>query len=193
MASTASSPSTFITVPNFSKTCRGSIFKKKKPFNFVSKKVVPCKANNGAQNNAESCLNRFDRRDILLGLVGSLYGATNLVGGDPFCTGSPNSCPRPVSLPAAHLVDSRYLKKLEQALRRMRELDEDDLRSFMQQANVHCAYQNDAYPQTLFPSQQIQVHNSCLFSPFRKLYLYFFERILGKLINNLDFAIPYWK
>ncbi|MBA0694907.1 hypothetical protein Goari_005169 [Gossypium aridum] len=227
MASTANFPSTVITLPNFSKTCRGSIFMKKKLFNFVSKKVVSCKA-----NNADSSVNRFDRRDILLGLGGSLYGGTSLVR-DPFALAAPiaapdlshcaeatvqptggvsttmgvDCCP-PVSTtitdfippsvrkiryrPAAHLVDSRYLKKFEEALRLMRELDKDDPRSFMQQANVHCAYCNDAYPQTLFPSQPIQVHNSWLFFPFHRLYLYFFERILGKLINDPDFAIPYW-
>ncbi|KAK8293819.1 hypothetical protein V6Z11_D06G214600 [Gossypium hirsutum] len=58
---------------------------KKKPFNFNSKRVVSCKASNGKQNDADhtSFLNRFDRRDILLGLGGSLYGATSLVR-DPF-------------------------------------------------------------------------------------------------------------
>ncbi|TYG65963.1 hypothetical protein ES288_D06G229200v1 [Gossypium darwinii] len=207
MASTANFPSTFITLPNFSKTCRGSIFRKKKLFNFVSKKVVSCKA-----KNADSSLNRFDRRDILLGLGGSFYGATNLLGGDPFALAAPIAAPdlsqcaeatvqktglptmgvaccppvsttiidfKPPSVrkiryrPAAHLVDSRYLKKFEEALRLMRELDKDDPRSFMQKANVHCPYCNDACPQTLFPSQPIQ-------------------RILGKLINDPDFAIPYW-
>ncbi|KAB2026384.1 hypothetical protein E1A91_D06G218000v1 [Gossypium mustelinum] len=88
MASTANFPSTFITLPNFSKTCRGSIFRKKKLFNFVSKKVVSCKA-----NNADSSLNRFDRRDILLGLGGSFYGATNLLGGDPFALAAPIAAP----------------------------------------------------------------------------------------------------
>ncbi|MBA0662920.1 hypothetical protein Goklo_006983 [Gossypium klotzschianum] len=241
MASTTNTPSTLLTLPNFSiqtskflpKTSQSSIFKKKKPFNFNSKTVVSCKASNGKQNDADTTfLNRFDRRDILLGLGGSLYGATSLVR-DPFALAAPiadpdlshcaeatvqptggepttmgiDCCP-PVSTtitdfippsvrkiryrPAAHLAGSRYLKKFEEALRLMRELDKDDPRSFMQQANVHCAYCNDAYPQTLFPSQTIQVHDLWLFFPFHRLYLYFFERILGKLINDPDFAIPYW-
>ncbi|MFQ6658019.1 hypothetical protein Gotur_027465 [Gossypium turneri] len=241
MASTTNSPSTLLTLPSFSiqtstflpKTSQRSIFKKKKPFKFNSKRVVSCKASNGKQNDADtSFLNRFDRRDILLGLGGSLYGATSLVR-DPFALAAPiaapdlshcaeatvkptggvqttmgiDCCPpvsttiidfKPPSVckiryrPAAHSVDCRYLKKFEEALRLMRELDKDDPRSFMQQATVHCAYCNDAYPQTLFPSQPIQVHDSWLFFPFHRLYLYFFERILGKLINDPDFAIPYW-
>ncbi|KAG8490239.1 hypothetical protein CXB51_015887 [Gossypium anomalum] len=207
IASTANSPSTFILLPNFSKTCRGSIFKKKKLFNFVSKKVVSCKANNEKQNNADSSLNGFDRRDILLGLGGSFYGATNLLGGDPFTLAAAivapdlSHCAEATVQPTGGVQTTMgidccppYLKKFEEALRLMRELDKDDPRSFMQQANVHCAtaYCNDAYPQTLFPSQPIQFHNSWLFSPFHRLYMYSFEKILGKLINDPDFAIPYW-
>ncbi|KAA3478361.1 polyphenol oxidase, chloroplastic-like [Gossypium australe] len=144
MASTANSPSTFITLPNFSKTCRGSIFKKKKLFNFVSKKVVSCKA-----NNADSSLNRFDRRDILLGFGGSFYGATNLLGGDPFALAAPIAAPDLSHCAEATVQPTGGVQTTMEALRLMRELDKDDPRSFMQQANVHCAYCNDAYPQTL--------------------------------------------
>ncbi|PPD69233.1 hypothetical protein GOBAR_DD33883 [Gossypium barbadense] len=241
MASTTNSPSTLLTLPNFSiqtstflpKTSQRSIFKKKKPFNFNSKRVVSCKASNGKQNDADhtSFLNRFDRRDILLGLGGSLYGATSLVR-DPFalagdaikpdlsscgestvdtgknCLNVPCCPPKlkgskiidfepPLGCkiryrPAAHLVDRDYLYKFESAMERMKALPVDDPRNFMQQANIHCANCNGAYSQVGFPDQKLEVHYSWLFFPFHRMYLYFFERILGKLIDDPDFAMPFW-
>ncbi|MBA0748319.1 hypothetical protein Gogos_005158 [Gossypium gossypioides] len=214
MASTTNSPSTLLTLPNFSiqtstflpKTSQRSIFQKKKPFNFNSKRVLSCKASNGKQNDADhtSFLNRFDRRDILLGLGGSLYGATSLVR-DPFalavvpiepdlsscgestvdagttCMNVPCCPPKlkdskiidfepPLGCkiryrPAAHLVDRDYLYKFESAMERMKALPVDDPRNFMQQANIHCAYCNGAYSQV---------------------------GILGKLIGDPDFAMPFW-
>ena len=38
----------------------------------------------------------------------------------------------------------------------------------------------------------VQVHNSWLFFPFHRYYLYFYERILGKLLGDPTFAMPYW-
>ncbi|MFS7947023.1 putative catechol oxidase [Helianthus anomalus] len=42
-----------------------------------------------------------------------------------------------------------------------------------------------------FPDIEIQIHNSWLFFPFHRWYLYFYERILGKLINDPTFALPF--
>ncbi|KAK8514029.1 hypothetical protein V6N13_062933 [Hibiscus sabdariffa] len=233
MASAVNSP---ITIPNSSiqtpflpKTSQLSIFKKKKPFNFVSKKLVSCKASNGDQNNDHSSPpNRFDRRDVLLGL-GGLYGATNLVS-DPFALAAPVAAPdfalcekstvtsksagtikvaccppnatniidfKPPKFtkiryrPAAHLVDPEYLAKFTRAMELMKALPEDDPRNFMQQANVHCAYCNGGYDNG-DPSQELQIHFSWLFFPFHRFYLYFYERILGKLIDDPNFAMPFW-
>ncbi|KAB2637406.1 polyphenol oxidase [Pyrus ussuriensis x Pyrus communis] len=94
--------------------------------------------------------------------------------------------------PAAHLVTDEYLAKFKKAQALMRALPEDDPRSMVQQANVHCAYCNGAYPQVGFPDIDIQVHFSWLFFPFHRMYLYFYERILGKLIDDPTFALPYW-
>ncbi|CAI0468586.1 unnamed protein product [Linum tenue] len=58
----------------------------------------------------------------------------------------------------------------------MKALPADDPRNFMQQANVHCAYCDGAYEQVGFPELEIQVHNS----------------ILGKLIGDPTFALPFW-
>ncbi|CAN0897794.1 Polyphenol oxidase, chloroplastic [Linum grandiflorum] len=94
--------------------------------------------------------------------------------------------------PAAHLADKAYVEKYERAIRIMKSLPDDDPRSFKKQADVHCAYCNGAYDQVGFPDAPLQVHFSWLFFPFHRLYLYFFERILGKLIDDPTFAIPYW-
>ncbi|KAL0310830.1 UNVERIFIED_CONTAM: Polyphenol oxidase, chloroplastic [Sesamum angustifolium] len=104
---------------------------------------------------------------------------------------------RPVirTRPAAHLANAEYISRFNLALQRMRDLPDSDPRSFMQQANVHCSYCNGAYT---YPSAtgsqrlEIQVHNCGLFFPFHRWYLYFFERILGSLINDPPFAMPYW-
>lgn len=94
--------------------------------------------------------------------------------------------------PAAHLVDDAYKAKFTRAVQLMKALPDDDPRSFKQQASVHCAYCDGAYDQVGFPNLELQVHNSWLFLPFHRYYLYFYERILGKLINDPTFAMPFW-
>ncbi|XP_057499817.1 polyphenol oxidase, chloroplastic-like [Actinidia eriantha] len=94
--------------------------------------------------------------------------------------------------PAAHLTDDKYMAKFERAFKLMNELPDSDPRSFTQQADVHCAYCNGAYEQVGFPDLDLQVHNSWLFFPFHRYYLYFFEKILGKLIDDPNFAMPFW-
>ncbi|KAI3961266.1 hypothetical protein MKX01_006980 [Papaver californicum] len=94
--------------------------------------------------------------------------------------------------PAAHLVDKAYIAKYNKAYALMRALPDDDPRSFKQQANVHCAYCDGAYEQAGFPQLDIQVHNSWLFFPFHRYYLYFHEKILGSLIGDPTFALPFW-
>ncbi|KAK6157446.1 hypothetical protein DH2020_011694 [Rehmannia glutinosa] len=97
--------------------------------------------------------------------------------------------------PAAHKVTKEYLAKFEEAIRRMKALDKDDPtdpRGFMQQANIHCAYCNGAHDQVGFKDLDIQVHNSWLFFPFHRWYLYFYEKILGKLIDDPTFVLPFW-
>ncbi|KAK7362890.1 hypothetical protein VNO77_05015 [Canavalia gladiata] len=94
--------------------------------------------------------------------------------------------------PAAHLVNNQYIEKYKKALSIMKSLPPDDPRNFTQQANVHCAYCDGAYEQVGYPDLEIQVHSCWLFFPFHRLYLYFYERILGSLIGDPTFAIPYW-
>ncbi|XP_044320579.1 polyphenol oxidase, chloroplastic [Triticum aestivum] len=94
--------------------------------------------------------------------------------------------------PAAHLADAEYLAKYERAVALMKQLPADDPRSFEQQWRVHCAYCDGAYDQVGFPDLEIQVHNCWLFFPWHRFYLYFHERILGKLIGDDTFALPFW-
>ncbi|KAJ8424017.1 hypothetical protein Cgig2_000795 [Carnegiea gigantea] len=101
--------------------------------------------------------------------------------------------PNPLRVrPAAHLVDEKYVEKFSKAIALMKALPADDPRNFTQQANVHCAYCNGAYTPIGFPDLELQVHASWLFFPFHRWYLYFFERILGKLIDDPTFAMPFW-
>uniref|UniRef100_A0ACD5UF24 Uncharacterized protein n=1 Tax=Avena sativa TaxID=4498 RepID=A0ACD5UF24_AVESA len=94
--------------------------------------------------------------------------------------------------PAAHLVDREYLAKYERAVRLMKQLPADDPRSFEQQWRVHCAYCDGAFDQVGFPNLEIQVHNCWLFFPWHRFYVYFHERILGRLIGDETFALPFW-
>ncbi|KAL3631509.1 hypothetical protein CASFOL_024493 [Castilleja foliolosa] len=94
--------------------------------------------------------------------------------------------------PSAHRVTPEYIFKYNTAIDRMKRLPADDPRSFMQQAMIHCAYCNGAYDQPGQGTLDLQVHNSWLFFPFHRWYLYFYERILGKLINDPTFALPFW-
>ncbi|CAI8591177.1 unnamed protein product [Vicia faba] len=93
---------------------------------------------------------------------------------------------------AAHLVNDEYLAKYKKAIQLMKALPSSDPRNFTQQANIHCAYCDGAYSQVGFPDLDLQVHGSWLFFPFHRWYVYFYERILGSLIKDPTFALPFW-
>nr|CCA94610.1 polyphenol oxidase precursor [Taraxacum officinale] len=94
--------------------------------------------------------------------------------------------------PAAHRASPEYIAKYKAAIQKMRDLEDDDPHSFVSQAKIHCAYCNGGFTQDKHPDKELQIHNSWLFFPFHRWYLYFYERILGKLIDDPTFAIPYW-
>ncbi|KAD3066351.1 hypothetical protein E3N88_34231 [Mikania micrantha] len=96
--------------------------------------------------------------------------------------------------PANHGTKEQ-VEKYRAAIQAMRDLPDDHPHSFVSQAKIHCAYCNGGYSQvdSGFPDIDIQIHNSWLFFPFHRWYLYFYERILGKLIKDPEFALPYWK
>ncbi|XP_076918972.1 polyphenol oxidase I, chloroplastic-like [Bidens hawaiensis] len=97
----------------------------------------------------------------------------------------------------AHAGTPKQVNDYIRAIAAMRALPDDDPRSFVNQAKIHCAYCNGGYTQadsgTGFPNINIQIHNSWLFFPFHRWYLYFYERILGSLIDEPEFALPFWK
>ncbi|MED6156699.1 hypothetical protein PIB30_016855 [Stylosanthes scabra] len=92
----------------------------------------------------------------------------------------------------AHKVTGDDLAKYKDAIKAMRDLPDDDPRSFTQQAAIHCAYCHNSYHQVGFPDKDLQVHYSWIFLPFHRWYIYFYERILGSLINDPTFALPFW-
>ncbi|CAI9294972.1 unnamed protein product [Lactuca saligna] len=94
----------------------------------------------------------------------------------------------------AHKAPEDYIDKYKAALKAMRALPDDHPHSFVSQAKIHCAYCNSEYTQIATGNSDkiIQIHNSWLFFPFHRWYLYFYERILGKLINDPTFTIPFW-
>ncbi|MED6155603.1 hypothetical protein PIB30_006776 [Stylosanthes scabra] len=78
----------------------------------------------------------------------------------------------------AHDYDN--LEKYKKAVNIIKSLPDDHPHSWTQQSRVHCAYCTNSY------------HFSWIFLPFHRWYLYFYERILGKLINDPNFTIPFW-
>ncbi|KAI3450392.1 hypothetical protein Pfo_007057 [Paulownia fortunei] len=151
---------------------------------------------------------KLERRSMLLGL-----GGVASLTFTPWASASPleapdfnkcdskdlNCCP-PVSQNAidywkvyhftrrvrkpAHKLSPEDIYKFNLAIYRMKQLPSDDPRSFVQQAKIHCAYCSGPHG--------INVHGSWLFFPFHRWYLYFFERILGKLIGDSEWGLPYW-
>nr|QOC60273.1 aurone synthase [Dahlia pinnata] len=92
----------------------------------------------------------------------------------------------------AHKGTPKQIDDYIRAIQAMKDLPQDDPRSFLNQAKIHCAYCNGSYNQD-GTDISLQIHNSWLFFPFHRWYVYFYERILGKLINVPDFALPFWK
>jgi polyphenol oxidase len=73
------------------------------------------------------------------------------------------------------------------ALRKLSQDDPLDPRGWLNQAHVHCWYCGG--PQG---DSGVEIHGSWNFMPWHRAYLYFFERILAKLIGDDTFALPYW-
>lgn len=184
------------------------------------RRSISCNASN--QSSDERPFGKVDRRDVLIGLGIAGIGSNPIALADPIGDPDLSTCKNPTTntgtvlddkcclrsdlqivdfkpppaktriRPAAHKADQAYIDKYNKALSIMRSLPDDDPRSFKQQADIHCIYCSGAYNQGSFPDVSLQVHNSWFFFPFHRWYLYFYERILGSLINDPDFAIPFW-
>ncbi|RZC53340.1 hypothetical protein C5167_012202 [Papaver somniferum] len=92
---------------------------------------------------------------------------------------------------AAHKYNADDIEKFEAAIAKLKALTDDDPWSYKQQATIHCTYYNGAFDQ-LNSNTILQIHGSWFFLPWHRYYLYFWERILGKLIGDDTFAIPFW-
>ncbi|KAK9136323.1 LOW QUALITY PROTEIN: hypothetical protein Syun_015653 [Stephania yunnanensis] len=92
---------------------------------------------------------------------------------------------------AAHKLDKEFISKYQRAIAIMRGLPSDDPRNFMRQANIHCIYCTGAYNQ-MHSNSLLKIHRSRMFFPFHRMMIYFHERILGNLIGDDTFALPYW-
>jgi polyphenol oxidase len=84
-----------------------------------------------------------------------------------------------------------YLTQLKNAYKELRALhmrDPKDPRGWLQQANAHCWYCGGG--DNMAAGEEI--HGSWWFFPWHRCYLYFHERILGKLLGDKTFTLPYW-
>ncbi|MED6156703.1 hypothetical protein PIB30_016859 [Stylosanthes scabra] len=146
------------------------------------KSKVSCKVGDDHQNPKGN-----NRRDILIGLGGGLdlsnCGDPKLpAGAKPTQCCPPNSNtvtdfvlpinqPLRIRQPAHHALSDENINKYKEALKLMKALPDDDPRSFLQHAKIHCAYCHDSYYEEGCPDKKIQVHFSCIFAPFHRWYL----------------------
>ena len=94
---------------------------------------------------------------------------------------------------AAQRLDSEYIEKYQRAMELMRALPDTDGRSFKNQYKLHCLYcDNHLYLDAPDHPYPLEIHDSWLFFPWHRCYLYFHERILAKLIGDDTFALPFW-
>ena len=83
-------------------------------------------------------------------------------------------------------LNAAEIAELRLAFHRLRALPSTDPRAWLMQANVHCWYcAGDA-------STLQDVHGTWAFMPWHRDYLYALEKILGQLVGNPKFALPYW-
>jgi len=86
--------------------------------------------------------------------------------------------------PASTLTtaETQKLRDAYMAMRALDTSDPNDPRGFARQAEVHCWNCGHG----------TQVHGSWRFFAWHRAYLYFHEQILGALVNDAEFRLPYW-
>ena len=83
-------------------------------------------------------------------------------------------------------LNATEIAELRLAFKRLRALPATDPRRWLAQANVHCW--NCSGDSSTIPD----VHGNWAFMPWHRDFLYQIEKILGQLVNNPKFALPYW-
>jgi Common central domain of tyrosinase/Polyphenol oxidase middle domain len=106
-------------------------------------------------------------------------------GGTPF---SPGSDKRPIVLrKSISALSAAELTQLESAYTKLRALPSTDKRTWVLQADIHALFCDQC------SGFSMNIHDSWNFFPWHRAYLYYYERILGSLVKNLDgFRLPYW-
>ncbi|KAL5563017.1 hypothetical protein UlMin_032764 [Ulmus minor] len=136
--------------------------------------------------NLSSCHDSYGRPDLLVNCCPPPSEAEEQVIDFTFPDpSSPLRIRRPV-----HLLDKDYIAKYTKALSIMKSLPNTDPRSFSRQASLHCIFCSGAYDQK--QNSILNIHRQWLFFPFHRMLLHFHERILGSLINDDTFALPFW-
>ena len=138
-------------------------------------------------------------REVGTGVAG-LWGISTLeLSHDPRPMQSSCAPPGPLGTPVPFRRDCRpirprraaaalsttevtQLKAAYQAMRALDASDPADPRGFTQQAHIHCYNCVDLG----------LVHGNWRFFAWHRAYLYFHERILGKLVGDENFRLPYW-
>ncbi len=152
------------------------------------------------------------RRHFLAGLGAGAAGLAALSGGGlralaqdyskdyPLnCTPpQPGGTPRHVKIVKGSVVprksafdlspaEVRRLRDGYAALRDLTARDPKDPRGWAGQANVHCYYCSGGYD-----TLGSEIHGGWSFLPWHRCYLYMHERIIGALLGDPTFRLPYW-
>lgn len=106
-------------------------------------------------------------------------------GGTPFVPGHDK---RPITLrKSINSYSGAELAQFQNAFTTLRNLPSNDPRTWILQADLHALYCQQCN------NDNAQIHGSWNFFPWHRAYLYYYERILGSLVGNLDgFRLPYW-
>jgi polyphenol oxidase len=92
---------------------------------------------------------------------------------------------------SAFELDSAEVDRLKAAYAALRKLTKEhpnDPRGWLRQGYVHCWYCGGGGN----GQEGEEIHGSWFFFPWHRAYLHFHERILCRLINDDNFALPYW-
>lgn len=85
-----------------------------------------------------------------------------------------------------------YTRKLEKGYALMRALPDSDPRSLKRQNEIHCAYGTGSFIQDGSTNLTIDVHINWHFLPWHRMFVYFHEKILQKLLGDPEFSLHFW-